>query len=92
MCMESSARKARQDTLAPLSRRVRTTLLRLLRRLVSASCKKATLFFWASCEGFAIRVSQTFLHFAQVAVTQTKWDWRDRKFGARWTEALAVPL
>ena len=41
ICMESSARKAHQDTLAPLSRHERTTLLRLLVRLVSSHADRA---------------------------------------------------
>jgi MarR family transcriptional regulator, lower aerobic nicotinate degradation pathway regulator len=39
--MESSARKAHWDTLAPLSRNERTTLLRLLVRLVSTHADRA---------------------------------------------------
>jgi MarR family transcriptional regulator, lower aerobic nicotinate degradation pathway regulator len=41
MCMESSARKAHQDTLVPLSRHERTTLLGLLVRLVSTHADRA---------------------------------------------------
>jgi MarR family transcriptional regulator, lower aerobic nicotinate degradation pathway regulator len=41
MCMESSARKAHRDTMAPLGRHDRTTLLRLLVRLVLTHADRA---------------------------------------------------